>query len=140
MCLSFLKKLIIYYVFNVCGCFVCLYVCVPHMMSGACGAQKREYNPLELEFQVIVSHHMGAGSRTWSLWKSSLCFQSQSHLSRPNACFCFCFFCFDIVLLVTDASSSCLPSKDFTDEAVISAQKASSLQIIRCIFKHPIYT
>lgn len=58
-----------------------MYICVPHIMSDACGAQKRTYNHLELEFQAIVSHHMDAGNRTWSLWKNSLCFQSQIHMS-----------------------------------------------------------
>ena len=37
-----------------------LYVCEP-CMSGACEDQKRALDPLELELQIVVSHHVDAG-------------------------------------------------------------------------------
>lgn len=36
--------------------FACIYVCMP----GALGGQKTVSEPLELELQVVVSHHVGA--------------------------------------------------------------------------------
>lgn len=41
------------------GLHVCLYTA---HVSGAHGGQKRIVNPLELELQMVVSCHMGAGS------------------------------------------------------------------------------
>lgn len=40
-------------------------------MPGAHGAQKRASDTLDLEFEVIISHHLGAGNRTLDLLKSS---------------------------------------------------------------------
>ena len=40
---------------------------------GAHGDQKRPSDALELELQVVVSHHVGARNRTQALWKSSQC-------------------------------------------------------------------
>jgi hypothetical protein len=42
-------------------------MCVPD----ACGGQKRMPNPLELELQVVVSHHVGAGNQIWVPWNCS---------------------------------------------------------------------
>ena len=42
--------------------------CMP--VFGVCSAlegQKRALDPLKLELQVIVSHHMGAGNQAWLL-------------------------------------------------------------------------
>lgn len=46
--------------------------------------QKRISNPLELELQRVVSHHVCAGNGTWALWKSNSCSYLLSHLSRPS--------------------------------------------------------
>lgn len=46
--------------------FFPVYSCLPECMYvaicvlGACGSQKRAFDPLELEFQIAVSHHVGA--------------------------------------------------------------------------------
>ena len=47
-------------------CFVSMYVCVPHVI----GVQKGVLGALELELQMVVSHHVGAGKQTWVLWKN----------------------------------------------------------------------
>lgn len=45
----------------VCKC-VCMYtMCVPC----ACGGQKKASNPLELNLETVVSHHVAAGNWTW---------------------------------------------------------------------------
>jgi hypothetical protein len=36
-------------------------------------ARRGHWIPLELEFQMAVSHHMGAGNGILILWKSSQC-------------------------------------------------------------------
>ena len=47
------------------GCFVCIYVCIPHVcVEPACGVQRGELDPLELELQMVVSCHVGAGNQT----------------------------------------------------------------------------
>lgn len=38
---------------------------------GTCGTQKIIFNPLELEWQMIVSHHMAAENQTQVLCKTS---------------------------------------------------------------------
>ena len=58
---------------------LCLHACLcATCMPGAHGGQEKD--PLELELQMLVSHHVGARNQTWVLWKikySSLL----SHLS-----------------------------------------------------------
>jgi hypothetical protein len=49
--------------FYVYGCFAC--ICVYHIWPGACRDQKRLPDPLELELQMVLSHHMGG-------WESNL--------------------------------------------------------------------
>ena len=52
----------------------CLHVCLcTTYMPGAYGVQKRVLDPLELELQTVVSHHVDAGK--FLLWKS----QSLNH-------------------------------------------------------------
>lgn len=34
--------------------------------------QKRESDPLDLELQTLVSHHVGVGNCTWVLWNQSV--------------------------------------------------------------------
>jgi hypothetical protein len=36
-----------------------------------CPSQERISEPLGLELQIVVSHHMGAGNLTWLLCKSN---------------------------------------------------------------------
>lgn len=50
--------------------------CVPHSWS-ALGGQQRALDPLGLELQLAVSHHVGAGDQIWVFCKSS--FQLLSH-------------------------------------------------------------
>ena len=58
------------FLFYVCEYFACMYVCVSYF---ALTGPKRVPELLELEFQMFVSHHVGAGNRTWVLCKSSQC-------------------------------------------------------------------
>lgn len=37
-------------------------------------SQKKASDPQELEFQIIVSHHVGTENQTQVLWKSNKCF------------------------------------------------------------------
>lgn len=61
------RRLKIYIMFNLCmWVLFCLYVClctacIPDVHRGQKG-QKRAPDPLELELQVVVSHHMDAGN------------------------------------------------------------------------------
>lgn len=56
----FLKVIYLVYVF---ACFACIQVCAP-------GGQKVALDALELELQVFVSYHMGAGNRIHILWEN----------------------------------------------------------------------
>lgn len=42
--------------------FSCVYICVQHVCS-ACGDQRRASDPLNLELQILVICHVGAGDR-----------------------------------------------------------------------------
>ena len=48
-----------------------LYVCTLYVRLVAPGDQKRVLSPLELELQMIVNCHVGAGIQIQVLWKSS---------------------------------------------------------------------
>lgn len=37
-------------------CLVCMYVCVPRLPPGVCGAQKWPWNLLGLELQTVLRH------------------------------------------------------------------------------------
>lgn len=51
---------------------VCLSVCLcTVLVPGAQEGQKRVSDPLELDLQKVVNHHVSAGKQTWVLWKSS---------------------------------------------------------------------
>jgi hypothetical protein len=41
---------------------VSMYACALHMCFGTHRSQKRVFDPLELEMQIVVSYHMGAGT------------------------------------------------------------------------------
>lgn len=43
------------------------------MLLGVCLHRLTELDALELELQVIMNRHVGAGNQTWLLWKSSQC-------------------------------------------------------------------
>ena len=44
---------------------ICVHICLcTSCVFGACGGQKRALDALELELQMVVSHHMGAGNQT----------------------------------------------------------------------------
>ena len=54
--------------------FACRYVCMcPMHMFGGLRGQKKAWDSLELELQMLVSCHVGAGNQTWILWKNSQC-------------------------------------------------------------------
>jgi hypothetical protein len=42
-------------------------------VSGAHEDQKRASDPLELELQTVVSHHVGSRNQTWVLWRNGQC-------------------------------------------------------------------
>ena len=54
------------------GYFVCMYVCVL-CVPGTGGGQKRASYLLELELQMVVNHHVGAGNQTQACWESGQC-------------------------------------------------------------------
>lgn len=47
-------------------------ICTYNMSIGASRDQKRGLDPLELELQAVVNHHMDAGNQSQALYKSSL--------------------------------------------------------------------
>lgn len=55
--------------------FFCIYVWLLHV----CGGQQSGSDPLEWKLWTVGSHHMGAGS-----WTLAVCRTSQSHLLSPN--------------------------------------------------------
>lgn len=63
---------------------VCLYVCICTMCAGGSRGQKvSEF--LELEFQMSVSHHMGARNWTPGCCRNNKCCRLMSHFSNPSA-------------------------------------------------------
>lgn len=65
--LFFFKNLLYF-----CESFACVCICVPHVPLVPRG-QKRVSNALELEFQMVVSHHVGAGNCIQVFCKSGGC-------------------------------------------------------------------
>ena len=49
--------------------------------TSAPGGQKQVSNSLELELQMVVSCHVGAGNLTQVLWKMNQCSELLSHFS-----------------------------------------------------------
>lgn len=49
---------------------VCMYFACMH---GVHGGQKGASEPLELELQMVASHHVDAGNWTWVGWESNKC-------------------------------------------------------------------
>lgn len=63
----FLLYLEFFYVYE---SFACLYASKP-CASSVCGGQNRDSESLELELHMVVTLHVGAGSSTSVLWRSS---------------------------------------------------------------------
>lgn len=61
-------------------CFVCVCVCATFTHDAHRG-QKRALDPLDLDLQMVVSHHVHAANLLWVLWKSSQCSELRNHLS-----------------------------------------------------------
>lgn len=57
---------------HLCEC-LSTWLYVHHMHAGAQRVQKMVLRPLDLEFQIAVSHHGGGRNRTCDLGKSSKC-------------------------------------------------------------------
>ena len=59
------------------GCFACTYICAPHVCleprKARRGIQQRTQGLLQLELQMVVSHHVDARNRTRIFYKSSQC-------------------------------------------------------------------
>ena len=66
-----LDLLILFYVVRV---LACMHVLQTVFVAGCCGGQKQVLDSLELELQMVVSHHPGrAENRAWLLRKSNSC-------------------------------------------------------------------
>jgi hypothetical protein len=75
MCATFLYNLF-YFMW-----FVCMYY-VPFAFSDH-RDQKRASDPLELELEMVMSHHTGAGNLSDILWESTQCSSLTSLLCSP---------------------------------------------------------
>lgn len=51
-------------------CFACIHVSISHV-SSVCGGQNWVLDPLELELQMVLNHHVGARNQTQVFCKSS---------------------------------------------------------------------
>lgn len=56
-------------------------------MPDAGRGQKRVSVPLQLQFCMVVSHHVEARKQTWARCKSNRYFQQPTQLSSPEALF-----------------------------------------------------
>lgn len=66
----------------------CLYGCLSTMcLPSVQGNQNSLSDPLKLEWQTVVTHHMGSGNQTWVLWKNSQWSELLSHLSSLSLLF-----------------------------------------------------
>lgn len=63
-CLTLLVFLFLFISALICVNFACMCICVPHVCPVSRGAQKRALDPQELELQMAVRHHVGAGKQT----------------------------------------------------------------------------
>jgi hypothetical protein len=61
-----------------------MYRCVSYacMLPEMGGGGMMMWNPVELELQMVVSHHVGAGNQTWVF-----CKRFERHLSRLSLLF-----------------------------------------------------
>ena len=81
---GYVHMLRLFYVYE---CFAYVYVFVPCVhMPGALRDQKRALGPLELELQMIVSHHLGAGNQSWVLCILCMIDWLVSKVSLHNLC------------------------------------------------------
>lgn len=70
-----------------------VYLCIICVFSTFRG-QKMSLDPLELELQTVVSHHVSAGSWICVLWKKRT--QPLSHLLSPRFYFIFTYLCMSV--------------------------------------------
>ena len=70
------------YLFYVCGCLTCMYVCAPGVCSVHEG-QKRVLGLQGSELQVVDSHHVGAGNQIQVFCKSSRSCKPLRHFFQP---------------------------------------------------------
>jgi hypothetical protein len=54
-----------------------------HHMCTVPKEAKRGGQVLKLELQIVINYHVGTGTQTEILWKSSQCSQLTRHLSKP---------------------------------------------------------
>lgn len=73
------KIFVITSLFDVHGCFACIYVSVSHLFLVPVQA-RRECQICSLELQTILSPPVGVGNQTSVLWKKSLCSGPRGHL------------------------------------------------------------
>lgn len=59
-------------------------VCAPHAFS-VYGGQKKKLDPLDLELQMVLSHHMGAGNQILVVWKRSQSLTTEPFPSSLNS-------------------------------------------------------
>lgn len=91
----------IYFIFNYLRMCLCGYV---HVRAGACWGQRRTSDPLELQFQGVVSHLMWGGTRTLVRCESSQYFFT----AKPSPLSPFSFFNQVTCFLVIDLLNSYL--------------------------------
>lgn len=60
------------YFYFMCMCIVCMCVGAP-VSCNACGFQKKELDPLELELHTVANYHVGVENQTLALCKNSYC-------------------------------------------------------------------
>lgn len=70
---KFLKIVKILFIFILCVISILPELIYVHNKYNAHRYQKRVFGPLELELQLVVSHHVGAGNQTMARWESSQC-------------------------------------------------------------------
>lgn len=64
------------------GCFACFHICTPGVCLVPREARREGQNPLELELQAFLGHHVCAGNQILILWKSIQCALLLSYFSR----------------------------------------------------------
>lgn len=55
-----------------------------HIYPGTCGDQKRESNPLQLELQMVVNHHVSTGNLTWVSTRKTVHSTAELSLQVPK--------------------------------------------------------
>jgi hypothetical protein len=68
------------WLFNMYRYFAWVYVCAPPGFHSHRG-QRMVLDPLELELEMVASHHLGLGNQTLTPWNSNQCSSPLSYLS-----------------------------------------------------------